>query len=171
MTNTQRGVTSFVLRMTQDLWRDGQGDPKVQWRGHIRHVQSDEEISFTDFADAVAFVQQHTAKVTLDSVSGGSKMEQEKALRESFKLWQQFASSYTDVMLEAMETSLRQSDAIRQQMDEAVQRSLKTWKAPAPAEQGEVLRALRDLQAQVQALSAKIEGLEKALKKTTKKEA
>ena len=43
-----RDVASFVLRFTQDLYEDEAGEPRVRWRGHIRHVQSDADARFTD---------------------------------------------------------------------------------------------------------------------------
>ncbi|MCI0422650.1 MAG: hypothetical protein L0312_26095 [Acidobacteria bacterium] len=167
--NTQRGIASFVLRMTQDLWQDAQGEPHVQWRGQIRHVQDEDEASFTDFADAVTFIQGHLTKLTLDNLSGGTNMEQEKVLRESFKLWEQFASTYNKMMFEAMEKTIQQSEAIKQQMDQAVERSMKTWKLPAAANPAEILAALDKLSAQVEALTEKVVGLEKSLQKSAAK--
>ena len=65
MTDTGRAqpkphnVASFVLRFTQDLWQDDEEDSHVRWRGHIKHVQGEGESRFTDFAEAVAFIQQN----------------------------------------------------------------------------------------------------------------
>jgi hypothetical protein len=164
MMQTQRDVASFVLRLTQDFWRDTLGEPHVQWRGHIRHVQGDAETAFADFSEAVTFIQQHLAKITANALPGGSPMEQDKLMRESFKLWQQFAATYNDMMFAAMENALKQSDAIKQQMDEAVAKSLKAWNLPEQADQGQLAAALQSLQAQVQALAEKVERLEQSLK-------
>jgi len=163
-----RSIASFVVRFTQELWRDTQGEPHVQWRGQIRHVQGDEEASFTNLADALAFMQHHLAQLTSNSVPGGNTVEQEKVLRESFKLWEQFASTYSDMMFEAMERTLKQSEALKQQMDEAVEKSLRAWKLPTQADQGQIVEALNGLQAQVQALAEKIDQLEQAMKKSKK---
>ncbi|RME44517.1 MAG: hypothetical protein D6791_12995 [Chloroflexi bacterium] len=164
MMKTQRDVASFVLRFTQELWQDAQGDPHIQWRGQIRHVQGDEETRFTDFTDAVAFMQRYLTQLTLDALPGGDKVDEEKVLRESFKLWEQFASSYTDMMFEAIERTMKQSEAFKQQMDEAVENALKAWQLPVQSDQRQIIEALNGLQAQVQALAEKVENLEKALK-------
>ena len=48
-------VASFVLRFTQELGEAKPGEPSIRWRGHIRHVQGDEENTFTDFAEVGCF--------------------------------------------------------------------------------------------------------------------
>ena len=97
-------------------------------------------------------------------------MEQEKMMRESFKLWEQFTSTYSNMMLEAMEKNLKQSEAIKQQVDEAIQQAMKGWQMPGQAGAGnaQLIEAIGGLQAQIQALTTKIDGLEKTIKKTLK---
>jgi hypothetical protein len=162
--NTQRNVASFMLRLTQDLWQDENGEPRVQWRGYINHVQGEAEKTFTDFADALAFIQNQLTELTLNAIPGGAQMDQEKVLKESFKLWEQFASSYSNMMFEAMEKTIQQSNAIREQMDEVVGEALKGWPMPAaaPAGESELLEALKSMQEQLTQLTKKVEKLEKA---------
>jgi hypothetical protein len=163
MLKTQNNIASFVLRFTQELWQDAQGEPHVQWRGHIRHVQGDEEDRFTDFAEAVVFIQRYLTQLTLTAVSGGQSMSQEKVLRESFKLWERFASSYTDMMLGAMEQTIKQSEALREQMDEATEKALKAWQLPGRSDQKQIVEALDSLQQHIQTLADKVDRLEQAL--------
>jgi hypothetical protein len=163
MMKPQNNVASFVLRFTQEMWQDAQDEPHVQWRGHIRHVQGDEEDRFTDFAEAVAFIQRYLAQLTMEAIAGGQNMNQEKVLQESFKLWEQFASSYTGMMFEAMEQTVKQSQTFREQIDQAAQRALKAWQFSGQPDQKQMFEALKSLQAQVEALTAKVEKLEQAL--------
>jgi len=161
-----RGVASFVVRFTQEIWEDAPGEPRVEWRGKIRHVQSNAETRFTALSDALGFMQQHLAQLTMDSIPGGtSKMEQDKVMRESFKLWEQFASTYSNMMFDAMERTINQSEALKTQMDESVEKALKAWQLPVGSDQKQVVEALNQLQAQVKALSDKVDRLEKSLKK------
>ncbi|MBE7551311.1 MAG: hypothetical protein HS126_09590 [Anaerolineales bacterium] len=163
MMKPQNNVASFVLRFTQEMWRDAQDEPHVQWRGHIRHVQGDEEDRFTDFAEAVAFIQRYLAQLTMEAIAGGQNMNQEKVLQESFKLWEQFASSYTGMMFEAMEQTVKQSQTFKEQIDQATQRALKAWQFSEQPDQKQVVEVLKSLQAQIEALTAKVETLEQAL--------
>ena len=164
MSETQRDVASFLIRFTQDLWRNQEGEPELQLRGRIRHVQGDQEIPFTDFSEAVQFIQEHLAQLTLEALPGGSEMEQEKALKDGFKIWEDFASSYSTMMFEAMERTIDQSEAIKRQMDKAVEESLKTWQPQAASSEDQIAAALAELSDQVAALVGRIEKLEDAVK-------
>lgn len=157
-------IASFVLRFTQELWQDEQGEPQVQWRGHIRHVQGDEEDRFTDFAEAVAFIQRYLTQLTLDAISGSSHMSQEKVLRESFKLWETFASSYTGLMVQAMEQTISRSEAMKQYLDDATKKALGAWQLPAQPNQDQLVEAFGKLQDQLQVLSEQVERLERAVR-------
>lgn len=168
MTRTHRDIASFVLRFTQDLWQDAQGEPRVQWRGHIRHVQGDDESRFTDFAEAVGFIQRHLMEMTLEAVQGEAALDQSKAVRESFKLWETFANSYAEMMSATMERTMQQSEAFRKQMDDAVQKTLQAWQAPTAANPSEIVEALNDLRAQVRTLSEKVDRLEQAARTESK---
>jgi len=167
MIKTQNNIASFVLRFTQELWRDAQGEPHVQWRGHIRHVQGDEEDRFTDFAEAVAFIQRYLTQLTLEALTGGQPVNQEKVLQESFKVWEQFAASYTDMMFETMQQTVKQSEAFREQFDQAAERALKAWQLSPQPQYGQLVEAINLLQAQVQTLTSKVEDLEKSLQAKT----
>jgi hypothetical protein len=50
-------VESFVLRFVQDAAEDAANSRA--WHAVVVHVQSNEEKTFTDFADAVAFIARY----------------------------------------------------------------------------------------------------------------
>jgi murein L,D-transpeptidase YafK len=164
MTKTHN-VASFVLRFTQEMWQDPHGEPHVRWRGHIRHVQGNEEERFTDFAEAVTFIQRYLTELTEDSLAGDENVSQEKVFNESFKFWEQFAASYSNMMLQAMEQTARQSETIKEQMDEATKQAFTVWQLPGQFNQKEIMEALNNIQAQMQALSNRLEKLEETIKK------
>lgn len=154
-------ITSFVVRFTQDLWQDAEEEPHVRWRGHIRHVQGNDENRFTDFAEAASFMQRHLTQMTVDTLAlSGKSMSQEKMLQESFKIWEQFASSYTNMMLQAMGQGVRQSKAFKEQIDETTQRIMRAWQFPFQSNSDPLQETVRKLQAQVEQLSKKVETLE-----------
>jgi len=64
-TNSQPLVTSFILRFVQE--KPDAGQDSSSYRGTIRHIQSDEEVQFTHWEDAVNFIQQF---VSIDQVRG-----------------------------------------------------------------------------------------------------
>jgi hypothetical protein len=50
-------ISSFVIRFIQEVSTPAQTPP--HYRGYIRHIQTDCEISFTRWEDAMAFIQQY----------------------------------------------------------------------------------------------------------------
>lgn len=67
-TNTSPSITSFVIRFVMDnALPDNIAQPC--YRGAIRHIQSDEEINFNNWEDAVTFIQRY---VPLENKSGRS---------------------------------------------------------------------------------------------------
>lgn len=157
-------IASFVLRFTQEMWQDTEGEPHIQWRGHIRHVQGDEEVRFTDFTDAVMFIQRYLTKLALDASSRGEPFNQGKVLRESFKLWKQFASSYADMMFKMLEQSIDHTETFRDYMDEAVENVLKAWQLPSHPDQKQLIETINHMHQQLQALNDKVDHLEQTIK-------
>ncbi len=64
--NTSPSITSFVIRFVVD---EASPDKNTQscYRGAIRHIQSDKEMNFSAWEDAVAFIQRY---VPLEAESG-----------------------------------------------------------------------------------------------------
>jgi hypothetical protein len=54
-------VESFVLRFIEDSTRDETSGAAPNWHGVVLHVQTNEEITFADFADAVAFIKRYVS--------------------------------------------------------------------------------------------------------------
>ncbi|MCE7979829.1 MAG: hypothetical protein DYG89_01440 [Caldilinea sp. CFX5] len=178
----QRDTASFVLRFTQDLWRDQKGEPRLEWRGEVRRVQDGEELRFTDLAEAMNFIQESLLKVTMNAVPKEDKQYQDKAVRQSLKLWEKFAENYTSMMVDAMQQTMKQSESFQRQMNEAVEQVMKPWwlmgfptpgtpkakeneiTASSAATQTQILQTLAALQAQISALSDKVSDLETQLR-------
>jgi len=183
----QRDIASFVLRFTQDLWRDDGGEPRVEWRGHIRRVQDGEEVRFTDIADAMNFIQNSLMQVTANAVPKEDQPYREKAMRESLKMWEKFAENYTSIVVDAMEKSVKQSEVFQKQVNEAVEQVMKPWWLMGMAEtnnnqpkesesaaessntDAQILETLTALQAQIAKLNDKVDRLEEEKAKTKRR--
>jgi hypothetical protein len=167
----QREIASFVLRFTQDLWQDPHGEPRVEWRGQVRRVQDGEEIRFKDLSDAMSFIQESLLKLTMQCVPQDDKAYQEKAMQESLKFWEKFATGYTNMIVEAMQQSVKQSEAFQKQVSEAM---MKPWWLMGASESAgnsttaatgstQLQATLIALQAQIEALNVKVGRLEASL--------
>lgn len=165
-------IASFVLRFTQDAWEEPREGRRLRWRGHIRHVQGDAEAHFTDFADAVAFMQAELARLTLASVADAPERERAGLLQDSLQIWERFASDYADAVSGAVE----QSERYQRQALDLFQKTLGAW-APKPSggrpeassssETGrgaeradaDVLDVIDQLRGQIDALARSVEAL------------
>ena len=161
-------IISFVLRFTQDSWQDTQGEPHIRWRGYINHVQSDDEVRFTDVSQALAFIQGYLTRLTVDTFSRSQVMNQEKFFWEGFKLWERLALNYISIMFQAMEHGLKQSERLTAQIEGISQQFFKPWRLPEQPNQKQLLEVLAELQEQIQALTERIEALEEELHQETK---
>jgi hypothetical protein len=57
---TSPNITSFVIRFVQSEsppLAEATDQRRLSYRGTIRHIQSDEEISFIRWADAIEFIR------------------------------------------------------------------------------------------------------------------
>ena len=56
---SEANLTSFVLRFVFDQPPEEGASNRQVWHGVIRHVQTNQELLFSDWADAVAFVARY----------------------------------------------------------------------------------------------------------------
>lgn len=160
MVEDQQNIASFMIRFTQHIWRDAEDEPQVQWRGKINYVQGDEEMSFTDLASALEFIQRHLTQLTLDAAAGENESEQQKVLKKSYVLWEQFAKTYSNMFFESMQRALDQSDAMRDQIDQVFSKSLDSWQIPWEKPSSDISTAIDDLNVQLKKLAEKVSKLE-----------
>jgi len=76
MTKKADQTASFMVRFNQIIYEDN-GESKVQWRGKVSHVQGGEDQSFSDFNDAVKFIQERLADLTLEATKDKSPEQQD----------------------------------------------------------------------------------------------
>lgn len=160
MTEDQSSIASFVVRFTQHLWKDPQKEPHLQWRGRVRHVQSDEEVNFSDLNEVLIFMRHHLTQLTLEATEGKTETEREKVLGQSFMLWEKLASTYSEMVSDVMSQTFDQSESFKREVDAAIARALQAWKSPVESERAAMTKAIERVSTQVQELTKKIEALE-----------
>jgi hypothetical protein len=78
-------------------------------------------------------------------------MSEDKSFFEkNMEMWERWTNSYMDTMASAMEKTMEQSTALRKQVDKAVATAVGT-------QMDATLTAIRSLEKQVEALSAKMD--------------
>ena len=95
-------LVSFVIRFV----REASENQQARWRGVIKHVQSNSEASFTQFSEALAFMQGFTNDVVQESFAESKRIRDEvgavNPFLETTRLWGDFMPAYTKSMMEAM---------------------------------------------------------------------
>ena len=86
MTKKQEQTASFMVRFNQQIFEE-KGESSVQWRGKISHIQDGEEQRFTDFNDALSFMQQKLAELTEEATKHESSEKQETILDKSLSIY------------------------------------------------------------------------------------
>ena len=127
---TEPQVASFLLRFTQHIWQNEQGDPKVDWRGTVQHVQNETTTHFTEFVNALGFIQAQLADVTRKTLKEQNKMDMEKGMQESFKLLDQFSKQYSEMMLGTVQKNLDQTTQWNEKLSESMRNSFQSWITP-----------------------------------------
>jgi hypothetical protein len=167
-----------VLRFTHDLWQDQQGEPRIEWRGQVSRVQDGAEVRFTDLAEAISFIKDSLLKVTMGCLPTGDQAYQEKAMQESFRLWERFAEGYTDMIVAAMQRKAKQLETIPHQLEGARSQPLQSWWVGPPEcppanvldpatvieNHAHLMQTVTALQAQLELLNARVAQLEATVK-------
>lgn len=111
-------TASFVLRFTQKIYEGEEGEPQVQWRGNIRHVQGGAEQRFSEFEDAITFIQEKLADLTLSATVDKTPEEQKGILAKSFDLWQQITVETPKIVYETIKDPRKGVEQIQSQISQ-----------------------------------------------------
>ena len=115
MTKKAAQTASFMVRFSQKIYEE-KGESKVQWRGNVSHVQGGEELRFSDFNDAVNFIQERLAELTIEATKHKSNEEQEGILHKSFSLFKSVAASGNKVLMDTIKDPKKQVAQLQDQL-------------------------------------------------------
>ena len=110
-------TASFMMRFTQNIYEED-GESKVQWRGNVSHIQSGEDLNFSDFKDAVDFIQQHLTDLTVGATSDKSSEEQENILSKSLSIFKTVAASAPFLIKETLKDPRKQVANLQESISE-----------------------------------------------------
>ncbi|NKI31511.1 hypothetical protein [Croceivirga thetidis] len=110
-------TASFMVRFTQKIY-DENGESEVQWRGNVSHVQGGEDLNFSDFKQAVDFIQQHLADLTMEATTDRTSEEQENILTKSFSLFKSVAATGPKMLKETLKDPRKQVANLQEQLSE-----------------------------------------------------
>lgn len=162
-------TTSFVLRFTQKIFQSEEGEPHVQWRGNIRHVQSGEEKRFSDFEQAVNFIQGKLADLTLQAMEDKSPEEQKGILAKSFDLWKKMAIGYPKMVLDTIKDPKGQAAQFQSQLNQisdAISQKLELdeWRGSTKSDYKNIMDRLENMTEELSRINRKVDKLSKKSK-------
>lgn len=175
MTKKATETASFMVRFNQKIYED-KGESKVQWRGKVSHVQGGEEVNFTDFNDAAAFIQKRLAGLTLDATQDKTTEEQESILHKSYSLFKTFAATGPQFLKDTLKDPRKQVAQLQDQLSDYGEELLDKvpidqWRNASKSDFQEIKESIGALTKSVAALNKKVEAMsapKTATVKTTK---
>lgn len=158
-------TASFMIRFQQKIYED-QGESKVQWRGKVTHVQGGEDKNFSDFNDAMTFIQKTLTQLTLDATTSHSKEQQEGILKKSLSLWKTVAKEGPKMFMETIKDPKKQVDHFKDQFTEFSEEMMDKvpvdqWRSASKADIQELQYTMNTLAKQIAALSGKVDSISK----------
>ena len=156
-------TASFMVRFTQKIY-DENGESKVQWRGNVSHVQGGEDLNFSDFNDAVGFIQEHLAHLTKEATDDRPAEEQENILHKSFSLFKTVAATGPKILKETLKDPRKQVANLQDQLSEYGEELLEKvpldqWRNASKSDFLSIQESLAALAQSVALLTEKVDAL------------
>mgnify|MGYP001804288553 CR=1 FL=1 len=173
MAGKKEETASFVLRFNQKIFQNDQGEPQVQWRGNIRHVQGGEEKRFSEFDDVVKFIQTKLADLTIIAMEDKTPEEQKGILAKSFDMWKRMAMDGPKMVMETIKDPKKQVAQIQEQIQEQLHQvkedigeklEIDSWRGPSKADYHQLMETLEGISGEITKLNKKVDKLAKKSK-------
>ncbi|MEM8889379.1 MAG: hypothetical protein AAGD28_15480 [Bacteroidota bacterium] len=168
MSSKKDETASFMLRFTQKIFNNESGEPQVQWRGNIRHVQGGEEKRFSEFDEALTFIQSKLADLTIMAMEDKPFEEQKGIMSKSFDLWKRMAFDGPRMVMETLKDPKKQVAQLQDQLQDQIDQvkggfsqklELNSWLAASKSDYQQIMKQLGQLSHDIAALNEKVDQL------------
>lgn len=161
---------SFMVRFNQQIFEDDDGEANVQWRGKITHVQDGSEKRFSDFNDALHFMQNKLAELTEKATKNETSEQQESILDKSLYMWKTIKNVGPKVIRDTIKDPKKQFShlqdeiqdkisTIGEELSEKVQ--MNEWRNASRSDFNKIQDQIEKLSSQIQQLSKKVDKIKK----------
>ncbi|MEZ4984929.1 MAG: hypothetical protein R2795_07830 [Saprospiraceae bacterium] len=161
-------TASFVIRMTQKIYQNEEGENEVQWLGYIHHVQGGAEKRFASFDQAVSFIQEKLTELTLAALQDKTPEEQKGILAKSLDIWKKVATTGPKLIADTLKDPQKQMAHLTEQLQEqfiSVKEEIEhkldwdSWLVANRADAKQTQELLQQLTRQVAALEKQVAAL------------
>ena len=169
MSNKSDQTASFMVRFTQKIFEDN-GEDLVQWRGKISHVQGGDQQNFTDINDALTFIKERLAQLTLDATIDKTPEEQDGILSKSLDIWKKMAQTAPKLILDTIKDPKKQVAQIQEQIQEQITQvsddfsskvEIDQWRNASKSDLKKVMDSIKSLSQDIKTLNEKVDSLSK----------
>lgn len=164
-------TASFVVRFNQKIFESKSGDPQVQWRGNIRHVQTGDEKRFAKFEIVTKFIQDKLQEMALQAMEDKTPEEQKGILSRSFEMWKRVAEVTPKAIMETIKDPKKQlaefqnqisniNENINLRVEEVIEQrksELDDWRVTSKADYKNIMERLDEVTKELTALNKKVD--------------
>jgi predicted nucleic acid-binding Zn-ribbon protein len=169
MTKKQEQTASFMVRFHQQIFEED-GESKIQWRGKISHVQDGDEKRFSDFNDALTFMQNKLADLTEEATKYETSAKQENMLNKSLSMWKTIKDVGPKVLRDTLKDPKKQfthfQDEIQDKInifgDEISEKvQINEWRNASRSDFNKIQQQIASLSTEIKNLSTKMDTIKK----------
>lgn len=160
---------SFMVRFNQQIFEEN-GESNVQWRGKISHIQDGDEKRFSDFNDALTFMQTKLEKLTKEATNHESSDKQENILEKSISVWKTIKDVGPKVIKDTLKDPKKQFSQIQDQLQDQISNiseeisekvHINNWRNASRSDFNQIQNQIKNLTSQIESLSKKIDHIKK----------
>lgn len=160
---------SFMVRFNQQIFKEN-GEGNVQWRGKISHVQDGDEKRFTDFNDALVFMQEKLADLTNEATKHEPKEERESMLKKSYSMFKTVRDVAPQFLKETIKNPKKQFSQIQEQIQDQIENlgeeisekvQIDQWRKASRADYHELQESISSLSKEIKKLQTKVDKISK----------
>jgi hypothetical protein len=169
MKNKQGQTASFMVRFNQKIF-DKDGESNVQWRGKISHVQGGEEKRFSDFNDALSFMEKKLTQLTAEATKNEPIEKQKGILMKSLSMWNTIKEVGPKVIMKTIKDPLKQVNQLQGQIqgqistigDEISEKvQFDQWRNASRSDIHVIMESINDISKELKKLNTKVNALSK----------
>ncbi|KGL60333.1 MULTISPECIES: hypothetical protein [unclassified Polaribacter] len=169
MTKKQEQTASFLVRFQQRIFEEN-GESEVQWRGKISHVQDGEEQRFSDFNDALSFMQQKLGELTEEATKHESSEEQESIIHKSLSMWKTIKDVGPKVIRNTLKDPKKQFTHLQDEIQDKIitigeeiseKVHIDQWRNASRSDFNKIQSQIAALSSEIQKLSTKFDTIKK----------
>lgn len=169
MAKKQEQTASFMVRFNQKIYEE-EGEANVQWRGKISHVQGGDDQNFTDFNDALIFMQKKLAELTNEATKNDSQERREGILHKSFSMWKTIKDVGPKMIMETIKDPKKQISQIQDQIQDQISYlgdeisdkvQIDQWRNASRADFNQIKESIESLSKELKKLSSKVDKINK----------